>query len=266
MHPHDPDPTAPSSRTSRRRPGACSPRSSARACDARLIGGMAIRLLAGDRMLDRRSSAPIQDLDFVVAKRRRAASEQLLATAGYVAGRAVQRAQRRAPAAVPRPDARPPDRRLRRAASRCATSCRWPSASTLPPATLPAADVLMTKLQIVELNAKDRGDLYALLDSHEVAMATRRDRRRPDRVADGGRLGPAAHLRAQPRAPARGAWPTRGSTTSAAPSIAGRIEALAARDRGGAEEPQVEAAGARSASASAGTRSPRRSTVKAERA
>ena len=37
------------------------------------------------------------------------------------------------------------------------------------PDTLPAAEVLMTKLQIVQLNAKDRGDLYALLRSHEVA-------------------------------------------------------------------------------------------------
>ena len=27
----------------------------------------------------------------------------------------------------------------------------------------------MTKLQIVQLNAKDRSDLYALLHSHEVA-------------------------------------------------------------------------------------------------
>ena len=40
---------------------------------------------------------------------------------------------------------------------------------TLMAATLPAAEVLMTKLQIVQLNAKDRGDLYALLHSHEVA-------------------------------------------------------------------------------------------------
>jgi hypothetical protein len=37
------------------------------------------------------------------------------------------------------------------------------------PGTLPAAEVLMTKLQIVSLNAKDRSDIFALLHSHEVA-------------------------------------------------------------------------------------------------
>lgn len=39
------------------------------------------------------------------------------------------------------------------------------------PRTLPPADILMTKLQIVQLNAKDRGDLYALLLSHELGHA-----------------------------------------------------------------------------------------------
>ena len=40
---------------------------------------------------------------------------------------------------------------------------------TLEPQTLPAAELVLTKLQIVELNAKDRLDLYALLQTHEVA-------------------------------------------------------------------------------------------------
>ncbi|HEX8753229.1 MAG TPA: hypothetical protein VF731_07420, partial [Solirubrobacterales bacterium] len=39
------------------------------------------------------------------------------------------------------------------------------------PGTLPAAELLMTKLQIVELNEKDRGDAFALLLAHEVAEA-----------------------------------------------------------------------------------------------
>jgi hypothetical protein len=34
---------------------------------------------------------------------------------------------------------------------------------------LTATDLLLTKLQIVELNAKDRGDIFALLLAHEVA-------------------------------------------------------------------------------------------------
>jgi hypothetical protein len=36
------------------------------------------------------------------------------------------------------------------------------------PLTLPLADLLMTKLQIVTLNAKDRSDAYAILLGHEV--------------------------------------------------------------------------------------------------
>ena len=37
------------------------------------------------------------------------------------------------------------------------------------PTTLPGADLLLTKLQIVKLNVKDRTDLYALLLALEVA-------------------------------------------------------------------------------------------------
>lgn len=36
------------------------------------------------------------------------------------------------------------------------------------PRTLPLADLLMTKLQIVNLNAKDRSDVYALLLEHDL--------------------------------------------------------------------------------------------------
>ena len=39
----------------------------------------------------------------------------------------------------------------------------------IEPATLPLSDLALTKLQIVELNPKDRLDLYALLCAHEVA-------------------------------------------------------------------------------------------------
>ena len=39
----------------------------------------------------------------------------------------------------------------------------------LDPVTLPIADLLLTKLQIVELNDKDRRDLLRLLLDHEVA-------------------------------------------------------------------------------------------------
>ena len=38
-----------------------------------------------------------------------------------------------------------------------------------PGPSLPATDLLMSKLQIVELNAKDRSDRYALLEACEIA-------------------------------------------------------------------------------------------------
>jgi hypothetical protein len=38
----------------------------------------------------------------------------------------------------------------------------------LEPSTLPLAELVLTKLQIVELNEKDRTDLYALLHAQEV--------------------------------------------------------------------------------------------------
>jgi hypothetical protein len=40
---------------------------------------------------------------------------------------------------------------------------------TLEPRTIPLAELLATKLQIVELNAKDLGDVYAILVEHDVA-------------------------------------------------------------------------------------------------
>jgi hypothetical protein len=39
----------------------------------------------------------------------------------------------------------------------------------LEPRTLPLAELMLTKLQIVKLNEKDRYDLYSLLLTHEVA-------------------------------------------------------------------------------------------------
>jgi hypothetical protein len=45
---------------------------------------------------------------------------------------------------------------------------------TGPALTLPATELLMTKLQIVRLNAKDRTDLYALLASCPVAPGDQR--------------------------------------------------------------------------------------------
>ena len=138
----------------------------ARGLRARLIGGMAIRLLADDRM-PTAYERPIQDLDFIVAKRAARDLGRMIVEAGYVADErfnALNGARRMLfldPAHGRQVDVFVESFEMCHA---------LPLAERIDvrPRTLPAADVLMTKLQIVELNAKDRGDLYALLASHDV--------------------------------------------------------------------------------------------------
>ena len=134
---------------------------------ARLIGGMAVRLLAGDR-LHPAYSREVNDLDFVLTRRDARAIESLLTAEGY--------------APEDQFNALNGHRRLLFLDEHHGRQIdvfvdsfemchRLPLSERLTARqdTLPAAEVLMTKLQIVHLNAKDRGDLYALLLSHEVA-------------------------------------------------------------------------------------------------
>jgi hypothetical protein len=134
---------------------------------ARLIGGMAIRLLAAERMppvFER----PIQDLDFVLAKRDRPDFNKLLIEAGYVAQErfnALHGAHRLLY------DDPSHGRQIDVFVESFSMCHELPLAEQIPvrPHTLPPADVLMTKLQIVELNEKDQRDLYALLCTHTVS-------------------------------------------------------------------------------------------------
>jgi hypothetical protein len=135
--------------------------------DARLIGGMAIVLLAGAR-LHPRYAREIQDLDFVVTKKHRRGAEQLLTAAGYAPDtqfNALNSARR----LLFHDETH--GRQIDVFVDRFEMCHVLPLTERLTrmPDTLPAAEVLMTKLQIVQLNAKDRGDLYAILHSHEVA-------------------------------------------------------------------------------------------------
>jgi hypothetical protein len=135
--------------------------------DARLIGGMAIVLLAGAR-LHPHYAREIQDLDFVVTKKHRRATEQLLTAAGYAPDtqfNALNGARR----LLFHDETH--GRQIDVFVDRFEMCHVLPLTERLTrmPDTLPAAEVLMTKLQIVQLNAKDRGDLYAILNSHEVA-------------------------------------------------------------------------------------------------
>lgn len=132
----------------------------------RLIGGMAIRLLAGDA-LHPAFHREIQDLDFIVARRHGREAESLLEDAGYVGDERFNalNGARRMLFVDPGHD-----RQIDIFVETFEMCHSLPLAERLDvvPCTLPAAEVLMTKLQIVDLNAKDRADLYALLLSHDV--------------------------------------------------------------------------------------------------
>lgn len=135
--------------------------------EARLIGGMAIRLLADDQ-LHPVFAREIQDLDFVVSKRHRRDLERLLAEAGYAPEEQFNALNGSRRLLF---DDRKHGRQVDVFVDRFEMCHVLPLAEQLTrrPDTLPAAEVMMTKLQIVHLNAKDRSDLYAILRSHEVA-------------------------------------------------------------------------------------------------
>lgn len=135
---------------------------------ARLIGGMAIRLLAGDR-LPPAFERPIQDLDFILARRDRPGLNRLLIDAGYVAQErfnALHGARRLLY------DDPAHGRQIDVFVESFSMCHELPLAEQIPLRrdTLSPADILMTKLQIVQLNEKDLRDLYALLYSHTVSV------------------------------------------------------------------------------------------------
>jgi len=148
----------------------------------RLMGGMGIRLLLGERYpaaLERSYG----DLDVLVRKRDARGFEQVAAGRGWqpaVEFNALNGARRmlfhdpESPAQI---DV------FVDAFEMCH---RLPLADGLDragPLSLMASDLLMTKLQIVHLNAKDRDDLYALLLGAATATADH-ERIDPARVAE----------------------------------------------------------------------------------
>jgi hypothetical protein len=135
--------------------------------EARLIGGMAIRLLAGPR-LHPAYSRTVGDLDFLLAKRHSRDFEALLTEAGYAPAEEFNALNGHRRLLFYDEEH---GRQIDGFVESFEMCHKLPLSERLTerPETLPAAEVLMTKLQIVELNAKDRGDLYALLLSHDVA-------------------------------------------------------------------------------------------------
>jgi Uncharacterised nucleotidyltransferase len=146
----------------------------------RLMGGVGIRLLLGDR-LPRAYARPYGDLDIIIRRRQRRDIETLLTDRGWEPASAFnalsggRRLLFHDPASEAQVDV------FVESFEMCHT---LPLADGLdrPGPSLPATDLLMSKLQIVELNAKDRNDCYALLESCEV---TEDDHRalEPSRIA-----------------------------------------------------------------------------------
>jgi hypothetical protein len=54
----------------------------------------------------------------------------------------------------------------------------------LDPLTIPVTDLLLTKLQIVKLNAKDAKDIVALLEDHQIGYTDSREMLNANRIAD----------------------------------------------------------------------------------
>jgi hypothetical protein len=146
----------------------------------RLMGGIGIRMVLGDRFPERYSRA-YGDIDVIVGRRDARAVEELLAGRGWdpaTAFNALNGARRllfHDPAGPAQVDV------FVEAFEMCHA---LPFAESLqrPGPTLPATDLLMSKLQIVALNAKDRSDLYALLEGCDVRDGDHRSIE-PDRVA-----------------------------------------------------------------------------------
>lgn len=138
----------------------------ARGLSVRLIGGVGIRLLLGDKF-DPAFERVHADIDAITRRRDAAGLERLLEERGWVPARefnALNGARRllfHDPASEAQVDVFVEEFEM------CHS---LPLGDRLqePGPALPATDLLMTKLQIVELNAKDRSDCYALLRGCEV--------------------------------------------------------------------------------------------------
>lgn len=145
---------------------------------ARLIGGVGIRLLLGTRF-DRAFERPYRDLDLIVRGSEGRSLEALLEQRGWSPSREFNalNGARRLLFVDPNSDAQ-----VDVFVEKFEMCHALPLASVLnrPGQTVPATELLMTKLQIVRLNAKDRNDLYALLGGCELGA--------DDRDIDPGRL------------------------------------------------------------------------------
>ena len=132
-----------------------------RGISVRLMGGVGIRLLLGERF-DQAFQRPYRDLDIVVRRRQRRDVEGLLADRGWEPATAFNALSGGRRLLFEDPLSEAQIDVFVETFEMCHT---LPLAEglTRPGPSLPATDLLMSKLQIVELNAKDQSDCYALL-------------------------------------------------------------------------------------------------------
>lgn len=133
-----------------------------RGATVRLMGGVGIRLLLEERMAPAFERA-YHDLDIFISRRDRREVEATLTGRGWQPATAFNAlgGGRRLLFEDPGSDAQ-----VDVFVDVFEMCHRLPFADSLgqPGPSLPATDLLMSKLQIVELNDKDRGDCYALLE------------------------------------------------------------------------------------------------------
>jgi hypothetical protein len=134
---------------------------------ARLIGGVGIRELLGDRF-EATFTRPLHDIDLFTRKRDSRKLEDVIKQHGWEPAREFNALNGNRRLLFNDPDSEAQIDVFVEAFDMCHS---LPLADGLRDGglTLPGTELLMTKLQIVELNAKDRDDCYALLYGCEIA-------------------------------------------------------------------------------------------------
>jgi len=133
----------------------------------RVLGGMAIVLHAGDD-LHPAFKREIRDIDFVAPKGKGRRVAELLVAEGYEPNRTFN-AMHGARRLLFYDEAHARQVDVFVGTFEMCHVLPVSERLSVEPVTVPLAELLMTKLQIVKLNAKDRNDVYALLLTHDVA-------------------------------------------------------------------------------------------------
>lgn len=128
----------------------------------RLMGGVAIRTLLGERF-DPTFARPLHDVDLFVGKRDSRKLEALISAHGWQPQREFNALNGARRLLFDDPNS-PAQFDVFVEAFEMCHSLPLTEGLRYPGLTLPGTELLMTKLQIVKLNEKDRNDCYALFD------------------------------------------------------------------------------------------------------